>query len=76
MLLFFFLHIILGYRSFSSSQEGAASVYTLADGGIGDWFGGFLYSSGQQANEAVQSQLSALSFTRFILYMLFPSLDC
>ncbi|PSR96338.1 Cytochrome c-type biogenesis ccda-like protein [Actinidia chinensis var. chinensis] len=44
-------------------QEGAASVYTLADGGIGDWFGGFLYSFGQQANEAVQSQLSALSFT-------------
>ncbi|KAH8518534.1 hypothetical protein H0E87_000398 [Populus deltoides] len=41
----------------------AASVYTLADGSIGDWFGGFLYSSGQQANEAVQDQLSALSFT-------------
>ncbi|KAB5521491.1 hypothetical protein DKX38_025810 [Salix brachista] len=43
--------------------EEAASVYTLADGSIGDWFGGFLYSSGQQANEAVQDQLSALSFT-------------
>lgn len=43
--------------------EGATSVYNLADGGLGDWFGGFLYSSGQQANEAVQDQLSALSFT-------------
>ncbi|KAL6975371.1 hypothetical protein U1Q18_024166 [Sarracenia purpurea var. burkii] len=44
-------------------MEGAGSVYTLADGSIGDWFGGFLYSAGQQANEAVQDQLSALSFT-------------
>ncbi|TVU50802.1 hypothetical protein EJB05_02192, partial [Eragrostis curvula] len=35
----------------------------LADLGIGDWFGGLLYSAGQQANEAVQDQLSALSFT-------------
>lgn len=43
--------------------EGATSVYTLADGSIGDWFGGFLYSAGQQANAAVQDQLSALSFT-------------
>ncbi|XP_050942729.1 cytochrome c-type biogenesis ccda-like chloroplastic protein isoform X3 [Cucumis melo] len=43
--------------------EGAASVYTLADGGMGDWFGGILYSAGQQANVAVQDQLSALSFT-------------
>ncbi|XP_057964779.1 cytochrome c-type biogenesis ccda-like chloroplastic protein isoform X1 [Malania oleifera] len=42
---------------------GADSAYTLADGGLGDWFGGFLYSAGQQANEAVQDQLSALSFT-------------
>ncbi|XP_057473523.1 cytochrome c-type biogenesis ccda-like chloroplastic protein isoform X1 [Actinidia eriantha] len=49
--------------SMDNVMEGAASVYTLADGGIGDWFGGFLYSSGQQANEAFQSQLSALSFT-------------
>ncbi|KAK1364446.1 hypothetical protein POM88_040007 [Heracleum sosnowskyi] len=30
---------------------------------IGNWFGGLLYSAGQQANEAVQDQLSALSFT-------------
>ncbi|KAH1032653.1 hypothetical protein J1N35_044827 [Gossypium stocksii] len=43
--------------------EGAASPYTLADGSSGDWFGGLLYSAGQQANEAVQGQLSALSFT-------------
>ncbi|PIA29043.1 hypothetical protein AQUCO_06300010v1 [Aquilegia coerulea] len=42
-------------------MEKATSLATLAD--IGDSFGGFLYSSGQQANEAVQDQLSALSFT-------------
>lgn len=41
----------------------AGSVCMLADAGVGDWFGGLLYSAGQQANEAVQSQLSALSFT-------------
>ncbi|KAF6167649.1 hypothetical protein GIB67_031232 [Kingdonia uniflora] len=44
-------------------MEGATSVYTLADINIGEWFGGFLYLAGQQANEAVQDQLSALSFT-------------
>ncbi|KAL4323940.1 hypothetical protein GQ457_11G013240 [Hibiscus cannabinus] len=44
-------------------QEGAASLYTLAGGSPGDWFGGLLYSASQQANEAVQGQLSALSFT-------------
>ncbi|XP_038690269.1 cytochrome c-type biogenesis ccda-like chloroplastic protein isoform X2 [Tripterygium wilfordii] len=43
--------------------EGATSAYTLAEGSLGDFFGGFLYSAGQQANEAVQGQLSALSFT-------------
>ncbi|KAI3992781.1 hypothetical protein MKX01_021742 [Papaver californicum] len=31
--------------------------------GFGDWFGGVLFSAGQNANEAVQDQLSALSFT-------------
>ncbi|PNX54748.1 cytochrome c-type biogenesis ccda-like protein chloroplastic [Trifolium pratense] len=41
----------------------AASVFTLADGGLGDWFGGILFSAGQQANEAVLDQLSSLSFT-------------
>ncbi|XP_043696034.1 cytochrome c-type biogenesis ccda-like chloroplastic protein isoform X2 [Telopea speciosissima] len=44
-------------------MEGAAIFPTLADTGLGDWFGGFVYSAGQQANEAVQDQLSALSFT-------------
>ncbi|KAL8243472.1 hypothetical protein R6Q59_009730 [Mikania micrantha] len=39
------------------------SVYTLADGSLGDWFGGLMFSAGQQANEAVQIQLGALSFT-------------
>ncbi|XP_077224150.1 cytochrome c biogenesis protein family isoform X2 [Tasmannia lanceolata] len=38
-------------------------VPSLADINIGDWFGGFLYTAGQQANEAVQDQLSALSIT-------------
>ncbi|KAF8026170.1 hypothetical protein BT93_F2856 [Corymbia citriodora subsp. variegata] len=41
----------------------AAPIFTIADGSLGDWFGGFLYTAGQQANEAVQDQLSALSFT-------------
>ncbi|XP_021758731.1 cytochrome c-type biogenesis ccda-like chloroplastic protein [Chenopodium quinoa] len=44
-------------------QDKAASIYMLADGSIGDWFGGLLYSAGQQANEAVLNQLSALSLT-------------
>ncbi|KAL3503273.1 hypothetical protein ACH5RR_037722 [Cinchona calisaya] len=39
------------------------SLFILADGSISDWFGGLLYSAGQQANEAVLDQLSALSFT-------------
>lgn len=44
----------------------AASVYDLADGSLADWFGGLLYSAGQQANVAVQDQLSSLSFSRYI----------
>lgn len=44
-------------------ERTASSVYTLADGSLGDWFGGLMYSAGQQANEAVQIQLGALSFT-------------
>lgn len=40
-----------------------AYIPFLADLNVGDWFGGFLYSAGQQANEAVQDQLSALSFS-------------
>lgn len=43
-------------------MEGACIPF-LADLNVGDWFGGFLYSAGQQANEAVQDQLSALSFS-------------
>ncbi|KAL6199223.1 hypothetical protein ACLB2K_029009 [Fragaria x ananassa] len=43
--------------------EGAVSVYDIAEGGAGDWFGGFLFTTAQQANEAVQDQLSALSFS-------------
>ncbi|KAK4491996.1 hypothetical protein RD792_002783, partial [Penstemon davidsonii] len=38
-------------------------LYTVADGSSGDWISGLLYSAGQQANVAVQDQLSALSFT-------------
>ncbi|CAH1428639.1 unnamed protein product [Lactuca virosa] len=44
-------------------ETSASSVYSLADGGLGDWFGGLMYSAGQQANEAVQVQLGALSLT-------------
>jgi hypothetical protein len=44
-------------------QHGSSELL-LADLGIGDWFGGLLFSAGQQANEAVQDQLSALSFSR------------
>ncbi|KAK9674433.1 hypothetical protein RND81_12G232000 [Saponaria officinalis] len=44
-------------------MDRAGSVYLMADAGLGDWFGGFVYSAGQQANEAVQGQLSALSLT-------------
>uniref|UniRef100_A0A453KAY9 Cytochrome C biogenesis protein transmembrane domain-containing protein n=1 Tax=Aegilops tauschii subsp. strangulata TaxID=200361 RepID=A0A453KAY9_AEGTS len=40
-----------------------SSGLLLADLSIGDWFGGLLFSAGQQANEAVLDQLSALSFT-------------
>ncbi|GMN69980.1 hypothetical protein TIFTF001_039028 [Ficus carica] len=47
----------------AKAENAIIPVYTLSDGGLGDWFGGFLYSAGQQANVAVQDQLSALSFT-------------
>ncbi|KAL9269187.1 Cytochrome c-type biogenesis ccda-like chloroplastic protein 2-like protein [Drosera capensis] len=46
-----------------SITDGHEALYTLADSSPGDWFGGLLYFAGQQANEAVQDQLSALSFT-------------
>ena len=48
-------------------QHGSSELL-LADLGIGDWFGGLLFSAGQQANEAVQDQLSALSFSRSVLF--------
>ncbi|XP_071703067.1 cytochrome c-type biogenesis ccda-like chloroplastic protein [Rutidosis leptorrhynchoides] len=48
-------------------ERTASSVYTLADGSLGDWFGGVMYSAGQQANEAVQIQLGALSFTSLVV---------
>ncbi|WVZ02328.1 hypothetical protein V8G54_023134 [Vigna mungo] len=47
----------------AAKAEVASSIYALADGSLSDWFGGFLFSAGQQANEAVQGQLSSLSFT-------------
>jgi hypothetical protein len=52
----------------ASHQHGPSGIL-LADLSAGDWLGGLLYSVGQQANEAVQDQLSALSFTRFILFL-------
>jgi hypothetical protein len=51
-------------------QHGPSGIL-LADLQIGDWLGGLLYSAGQQANEAVQDQLSALSFSRFIFLFFF-----
>ncbi|KAL7131099.1 hypothetical protein ABFS83_13G176300 [Erythranthe nasuta] len=43
--------------------EATGSLYTLAEGNTGDWLQGILYSASQDANVAVQDQLSALSFT-------------
>lgn len=60
---FFFFHL----------RQEVAYIPFLADLNVGDWFGGFLYSAGQQANEAVQDQLSALSFSRF--YILYSTPD-
>lgn len=58
-------HIDLRIENYVFSNQEIASVYDLADGSLGDWFGGILYSVGQQANEAVLDQLSSLSFTRY-----------
>ncbi|KAH0460890.1 hypothetical protein IEQ34_008465 [Dendrobium chrysotoxum] len=38
-------------------------IQFLGDLNVGDWLGGFLYSAGQQANVAVQDQLSSLGVT-------------
>ncbi|XP_051152114.1 cytochrome c-type biogenesis ccda-like chloroplastic protein isoform X2 [Andrographis paniculata] len=46
-----------------SVKDTSGALYTLADGNLGDWLSGILYLAGQQANVAVQDQLSALSFT-------------
>lgn len=54
-----------------AGQEAPNILYTLAEGGAGDWFGGLLFSAGQQANEAVQGQLAALSFSRYESPILF-----
>jgi hypothetical protein len=62
--LFSRVSLVSGTRIVFFNQEMVAPVFTLADGGIGDWFGGILFSAGQQANEAVLDQLSSLSFTR------------
>lgn len=47
-------------------QEIPASLYTLADGSTGDWLSGLLFSVSQDANVAVQDQLTSFSFTRFV----------
>jgi hypothetical protein len=52
-------------KPLASHQHGPSGLL-LADLGVGDWFGGLLFSAGQQANKAVQDQLSALSFSRFV----------
>ncbi|XP_028556734.1 cytochrome c-type biogenesis ccda-like chloroplastic protein 1 isoform X4 [Dendrobium catenatum] len=38
-------------------------IQFLGDLNVGDWLGGFLFSAGQQANVAVQDQLSSLGVT-------------
>lgn len=55
-------------KPFLVIQLGSSGLL-LADLGIGDWFGGLLFSAGQQANEAVLDQLSALSFTRSAFFL-------
>lgn len=59
----------------SYGQETTGSLYTLAGGRTGDWFGGILYSASQQANVAVQDQLSALSFTRSLSFQICFALE-
>lgn len=65
---FYFIKTLITW-AFVLTQDGATSIYTVADGSLGEWLGGFLYSAGEQANDAVRDQLSALSFTRFILHL-------
>ncbi|KAH7443735.1 hypothetical protein KP509_02G048700 [Ceratopteris richardii] len=45
-----------------AGEDAILSPYILlSDMGLGDWFSGFLYNTGQSANELVSAQLSALS---------------
>ncbi|PNX86859.1 cytochrome c-type biogenesis ccda-like protein chloroplastic, partial [Trifolium pratense] len=48
-------------KFYAINEEMADSVFTLADGCLSDWFGGILFSAGQQANEAVLDKLSSLT---------------
>ncbi|XP_057797265.1 cytochrome c-type biogenesis ccda-like chloroplastic protein [Salvia miltiorrhiza] len=43
------------------------SIYTLADGSSGDWLSGLLFSASQDANAAVQDQLTSFSFTSLVV---------
>ncbi|XP_031480740.1 cytochrome c-type biogenesis ccda-like chloroplastic protein 2 [Nymphaea colorata] len=59
---------VAGFFSVSSANASVEHILNvqssvLADASLGDWFGGFLYTAGQQANVAVQDQLSALNLT-------------
>lgn len=52
---------------FMTQPQTVKSVAFLADFSIGDWLGNILYTSGQQANEAVQIELSSLSPTSVVV---------
>jgi len=58
--------LVKSETNFPLRQDQATSIYILAEGSLGDSVGNFLYSANQQANEAVQDQLSALSVTRYV----------
>ncbi|KAL0682149.1 hypothetical protein Bca4012_048996 [Brassica carinata] len=60
---FFFKIVSFPFVLGAKPKDQATSVYILAEGTLGDSLGNFLYSANQQANEAVQDQLSALSVT-------------
>ncbi|RZC50738.1 hypothetical protein C5167_019161 [Papaver somniferum] len=56
----------LNGSNFERLVSGRSIIHpSSADIAFGDRFGGILFSSGKNANEAVQDQLAALSFTRF-----------
>ncbi|KAH0889013.1 hypothetical protein HID58_051442 [Brassica napus] len=58
----FILHVGSDYLFFWNKCQ-ATSVNFLDEGTLGDSLGNLLYSANQQANEAVQDQLSALTAT-------------